>query len=133
MGFEEKADKFGMGKHGVERCRGVLWLISNEELDVLEPIGVLGGVNDAYAVFAWADEEEKGDPGEIADGDVSCGGSLCGSVQGLDNADRERPHSCWRIILRLIGRQLASQEKVELPHLVVSGFVGPHRCEDLKD
>ena len=40
-------------------------------------------------------------------------------------------HSCWRRILPLIGRHLASQTKVELPHAVVLEVVGPHRCKDL--
>ena len=54
-----------------------------------------------------------------------------GGVQGLDGSDREGPHSCLRIILLLIGRQLVSQSKVELPHEVVAGVVGPHGCKDL--
>ena len=53
-----------------------------------------------------------------------------GCVQGLDNADREGTHSCWRRILLLIGRQLVSHPKVELPYAVVLGVVGPHGCED---
>ena len=92
---------------------------------------MLGCVGAASAVLDWVEEEEEGDPYEIDDGDVSCGGYLGRSVQGLDNADRERPHSCWRRILFLIGRQLASQAKVELPHWVLSGVVGPHGCKYL--
>ena len=45
----------------------------------------------------------------------------------------EGPHSCWRRILLLIGHHLASQAKVELPHSVVVGVVGPHGCEYLTD
>ena len=103
--------------------------MSNEELGVLEPEGVPGGVGTALVLFAWPEEEEEGDPGEIADGNVSCGGSLCGGVQGLDNADREEPQSCWRRILIMIERQLGSQPKIELLHAVVSGVVGSHGCE----
>ena len=47
------------------------------------------------------------------------------------DSEREGPHSCLRIILLLIGRQLVSQSKVGLPHEVVVGVVGPHRCKDL--
>ena len=56
-----------------------------------------------------------------------------GGVQGLVNTDREGPHSCWRGILLLVGHQLASQAKIELPHSVVSGVVGLHGCNDLTD
>ena len=49
----------------------------------------------------------------------------------MDNADREGPHYCWRRTLLLIGCQLASQPKVELPYAVVTGVVGPHGCADL--
>ena len=94
-------------------------------MDVLDPEGVLGGVGTALAVFAWQEKEEEGDPGDIADGGISCSGSLGGGVQGLDNSDREELHSCWRIILLLIVRQLASQPKFELSHAVVSGVFGP--------
>ena len=94
---------------------------------------MLGGVGTTLAVSTWPEEKGEGDPGEIADGGVSCFGSLCGGFQGLGNADREGPHSCWRRILLLVGRQLASQPKVKLSHVVVSGVVGPHRCEDLTD
>ena len=55
------------------------------------------------------------------------GGSLESGVQGLDDSDREVPHSCWRRIILLIGRHLAPQTKVELPHAVVAGVVGPTR------
>ena len=109
-------------------------LLFNEELYVLDPEGVLGSVGTAFAVFAWTEEEkEEGDSGEIADGGVSWGGSLGGGVQGLDNVDREGPYFCWRKILLLIGQQLASQPKVELPHVAVSGVVGPHTCKYLTD
>ena len=80
---------------------------------------MLGGVGTDLAVFAWPEEEEEGDPGEIAEGDISWCGSLDGSVQGLYTADREGLHSCWGRILLLVGRQLASQAKFELPHSVV--------------
>ena len=33
----------------------------------------------------------------------------------------------------MIGCQMASQPKVVLPHVVVSGVVGSHGCEDLTD
>ena len=108
-------------------------LLPDEELDALEPAGVMGGFGTNLSVFVWPGEEEEGDPGEISDGDFSCCGFLGGGFQGLDNDDREGPHSCWRIILLLIARQLASQPKVELPHAVFSGVVGPHGCEDLTD
>ena len=82
-----------------------------------------GGVVTALAVFAWAETKEEGDPGEIADGDISWCGYLGDGVQGLDNSDREGPCSCWRRILFLVGRQLESQAKIKLSHSVVSGVV----------
>ena len=115
LGCEQEADKVGLSEHVVGRCRSVVELLYNEELNVLESERVMDSVGTALSVFAWAEEEKKGKPDEIADGDVSCGGSLGGSIQGLDNADMERPHSCWRRILLLIGCQLASQAKVKLP------------------
>ena len=108
-------------------------MLPNEELDVFEPEGVLGGVGTSSTVFTWAEEKEKGDPGEIADGNISLYGSLGGGVQGLDNADRERPHYCWRRILFLIEHQLASQAQIELSHSVVLGVIGPHGCKYLTD
>ena len=51
----------------------------------------------------------------------------------MDNSDREGPHYCWRIILLLIGLQLASQPKVKLPHVVVACVVVPHICKYLTD
>ena len=35
------------------------------------PLSVLGGVGTALAVFAWPEEKEEGDSGEIADGNIS--------------------------------------------------------------
>ena len=60
LGCEQEADKVGLSKHGVGRHCGVVWLLSNGELDVLEPEGVMGGVCTALAVFAWPEEEEEG-------------------------------------------------------------------------
>ena len=57
-------------------------------MDVLEPEGVLGAVGTPIAVFACPDEKEEGNPGDITDGNISSGGSLGGSVHGLDNTDR---------------------------------------------
>ena len=51
----------------------------------------------------------------------------------MDNTDREGTHSCWRIILLLVGLHLASQAKVKLPHSVVSGVIVPHGCEYFTD
>ena len=133
LGCEQESNKVGLSKHGVVSHHGVVGLLSNEELGILDPEGVLGGVGTALAVFACLEEEEEGDPDEIADGNVSCCGYLVGGVQGLNNADREGPHSCWRIILLLIGREMASQTKVELPHAVVSGIFAPNGCEGLTD
>ena len=93
----------------------------------------MGGVGTALAVFSWAEEKEEGDPGEIADGNIYWCGSLVGGAQGLDNADREGPHYCWRGILFLVGSQLASQAKIELSHSIVYGVVAPHGCEYLTD
>ena len=106
-------------------------MLSNEVLDVLEPEGLLGGVDTALAVFAFPEEEEEGGPVEISDGDVFCVDYLGGGVQGLYKVDREGLHSCWGVILLLIRRQMASQPKVDLPHAVLSGVLGRHGCEDL--
>ena len=86
-------------------------MLSNEELDVLEPEEVLGGVGTALAVFAWTEEEEDCNPGEVADCNIYCGSSLGDGVQVLDDAAMEGPHSCWRIILLLVRCQLAHQLK----------------------
>ena len=95
---------------------------------------MLGVVGTALAVLAWPEEEEESDPGEIADINVSWCGSLGGSVQALDNADRGGGvHSCWSGIFLITGSQLASQPKVKLLHAVVPGVVGPHGCECFKD
>ena len=51
----------------------------------------------------------------------------------MDKSDREGPHSFWRRILLLIGRQMDFHPKVELSHAVVLGVIGPHRCEDFTD
>ena len=51
-------------------------LLSNEQLDVLEPEGVLGGVGTALAVFDWPEEEEEGFKGE------SIGHGRTGNPQG---------------------------------------------------
>ena len=133
LGCEQEADEVGLIKHGVRHRCGVEGLLSNEELEVLETEGVLGGVVTALAVSDWLEEGKKGDPGKIDDGDISCGGSLGGCVQGLDNSGRKGPYSCWRIILLLIGRQLVFHPKFELPHAVVSCVVCPHGCKDLTD
>ena len=60
-----------MSEHSVERRCGVVEMLSNEELDVLETEGVLGGVGTALAAFDWTEEEEEGDSGEVADCDFS--------------------------------------------------------------
>ena len=75
------------------RC-GVLELIFNETLDIPEPERVVGGIGAYFAVLAGTEEEEEGDPVEIAEGDFSWGGSLGGGVQVLDDFNREGPHSC---------------------------------------
>ena len=98
----------------------------NEELDILDTEGLLSGVGTILAVFTWAEEEEEGDQYEIDDGNISCGSSLGGGVQGLDSADREGSNSCWRRIFFLVGRQMASQTKVKLPHAVVLRVVGTY-------
>ena len=53
MGCEQEADKFGLSKHGIVCRCGVVGQLSNEELDVLEPEGVLDGVVTALAVFTF--------------------------------------------------------------------------------
>ena len=133
LGFEQEANKVRMGKHSVGRRCGVVGMLSNEELGVPEPERVMSGVGTALAVSVWLEEEEEGDPSEVADCNISLVGSLGSSVQGLVDDDREGPHSCWRRILLLIGYQMTSKPKFEFPHAVVAWVVGPHRCEYLTD
>ena len=90
----------------------------------------MGGISATVSVLVGPEEEEESDPGEVADGNVSLSGSLGGGIQGLDDVNQEGLHSYWRRILLLIGRQLVSHPKVELPYAVVLGVVGPHGCED---
>ena len=52
---EQEAGKVGLSKHGVGHRIGVVGLLFNEELDVLEPEGMLGGVGTALVVFAWTE------------------------------------------------------------------------------
>ena len=52
LGCEHKVDEVGLIKHGVGHRCGVVWMLSNEELDVLDPEGVMGGVGTSLAVFA---------------------------------------------------------------------------------
>ena len=56
LGCEHEADIVELSTHGVGRCRSVVGLLSNEELDVLDNEGVMGGVGTALAVFAWPEE-----------------------------------------------------------------------------
>ena len=49
-------DEVGLSKHRFGRRRGVVGLLYNGELDVLEPEGVLGGVGTALEVFTWPEE-----------------------------------------------------------------------------
>ena len=48
---------------------------------------MVGGIYASLAVFSGPEEEEEGNLGEVADGDVSWGGSLGGGIQGLDNVN----------------------------------------------
>ena len=51
--------KVGIIKHGVGHRHGIVGMLSNEELDVLEPEGVLGVDVIALAVFAWPEKVKK--------------------------------------------------------------------------
>ena len=96
LGREEETDEVCLYED-VFGCRhGVVWMLPNEELDAPESKHVVGGISAAFAVLTDQEEEEKGDPGEVVDGNVSWGGSLGGDFQGLDDVNREGPHSCWR-------------------------------------
>ena len=59
LGCEQEADKFGLSEHVVGRCRSVVELLYNEELNVLESERVMDSVGTALSVFAWAEEEKK--------------------------------------------------------------------------
>ena len=61
LGCEQEADGVGLSEHGVGRRYGVVGLLPNEELYILEPEGVLDSVSTFLAVFAWPEEEEEGD------------------------------------------------------------------------
>ena len=102
-------------------------------MDIPEPERVVGVIGASFSKLDGPEEEEEGDPGEVADGNVSLSGSLGGGIQGLDDVNQEGLHSYWRRILLLIGRQLVSQPKVDFFHAVVAGVVGPHGCKYLTD
>ena len=86
---EQEAGEVVLSEHGVGRRHDIAGMLSNDGSDILEPEGMMGSVSTALEVYAWSEEEEEGDSGEIADGNVSSVGSLGGDVQGLDNHDRE--------------------------------------------
>ena len=96
LGREEDTGKVCLCEDVVGCCCGVVGLLSNEELDAPESERVVGGISAAFAVLAGPEEEEEGNLGEVADGNVYLGSSLDGGVQGLDDVNREGPHSCWR-------------------------------------
>ena len=87
-------------------------MMFNELLDVLESAHMMAGTCATLAVIAGTEEEEEGDPGEFSDGNVYWGSSLGGSIQGLDNNNKDGPHSFWRRIFFLIGHHLSYQPKV---------------------
>ena len=105
---EEETDELCLCEDVVGCRRGVVGLLPNEELDDPESERVVGSISAAFAVLSGPEEEEEGDPGEVADGNVSWDGSLDRGVQGLDHINREGPHSCWRRIFLLIRLQLVN-------------------------
>ena len=56
-GHPQEAGKVGLSKHGVGHRSGIVGFLFNEELDVLEPEGMLGGFGTSLVVFAWTEEE----------------------------------------------------------------------------
>ena len=54
--YEKEADKVDLSEHGVGHCLGIVGLLYNEELYVLDTEGVLGGVGTALVVFTWTEE-----------------------------------------------------------------------------
>ena len=54
--YEKEADKVDLSKHSVGRRLGVVGLLYNEELYVLDTEGVLGGVGTALVVFTWTEK-----------------------------------------------------------------------------
>ena len=86
----------------------------------------MAGAHSPLEVLSSPEEEEKGDPGEVAYGNVMVCCSLIGSVQSLDDVDGEGPHLGRRRLLFLIGRQFLYQAKVDFPHVVVSWVIGLH-------
>ena len=71
QGCEQEADKVGLMEHSVGRCCGVVGLLSNEELDIIDTEGVLGGVGTVLAVFTWPEGVKEGDTVEVADCNIS--------------------------------------------------------------
>ena len=67
--------------------RGVVGLLSNEELDVPESERAEDGIGAALSVLAQPEEEEV-EPVEFSGGDISWGGSLGGGVQRLYDIKR---------------------------------------------
>ena len=47
LGYEQDSDKVGLSKHSVGCRCGVVGLLPNEEFNVLDPEGVMGGVGTA--------------------------------------------------------------------------------------
>ena len=58
LGCEQEAEKVGLSKYGVGCHFGVVGMLSNEELGILETEGVLGRVGTDLVVFACPEEEE---------------------------------------------------------------------------
>ena len=71
-------------------------------MEIFEPKGMAGGVRYSLELFYGLEEDEKGDPGEVVDGDVLVVCALGGSVQDLDDSDGERPQLVRRRIFFLI-------------------------------
>ena len=91
----------------------------------------MGGISATLSELVGTEGEEESDPGEVADGNVSWGGSLRDSVQGLDEVNREGTHSCWRIIFFMTEHQLLYHTKVEFSHGDVVRAISPHGCKYL--
>ena len=66
------------------------------------------------AIFSWTEEEEESNTGEIIDGLVRLGSGLVGLIKGLEGRDLNGADLGRRRVLICVGRELVSQDKVEL-------------------
>ena len=123
---EEHTEKIFLNEDYVGLYDGIVRLLSNEELYILDLECVVGSVVPSSELFSRSQEEEEGNPGEISYGELIGCHDLGGFVEGLDDAYWEGVDSYRRRFRLSVGSELSSQEKVELYKSVVPRVVGTH-------